>query len=247
MTTKWPWQPLIPARTLLLYHTPRQFIPIRHMAPIQAFKRSDFDMLARRIASVGTWKDAWLRANDSFEYFVYETKKTAEIIDRRYGVLQRLSVAAQSTAYRAREIDRKLEISRRWHTFTLDFSRNWPMYKKQLSDILETPIGRAVGTLVFIWFALSGWLSQFLVLAVWVLPFTGLLFIVTEAEKLKIQGNCPSCRSKFIGYKFQRVCCTSCGNIVWQPQDDSFSKTGRHTKSSSKSQADVIDVEFEEK
>lgn len=247
MTTKWPWQPLIPARTLLLYHTPRQFIPIRHMAPIQAFKRSDFDMLARRIASADTWKDAWLRANDSFEYFVYETKKTAEIIDRRYGVLQRLSVAAQSTAYRAREIDRKLEISRRWHTFTLDFSRNWPMYKKQLSDILETPIGRAVGTLVFIWFALSGWLSQFLILAVWVLPFTGLLFIVAEAEKLKIQGNCPSCRSKFIGYKFQRVCCTSCGNIVWQPQDDSFSKTGRHTKSSSKSQADVIDVEFEEK
>lgn len=126
MATSLQWHPLPPSRTKLLYRTPRQFIPIRHMAPVQAFRRSDFDMFARRVTSGEAWRDAWRRANDGFEQFVFETKKTAERIDRRYSVSQRLNAAAQSTLYRAREIDREFEITDRWRTFTLDFSRNWP-------------------------------------------------------------------------------------------------------------------------
>lgn len=61
------------------------------------------------------------------------------------------------------------------------------------------------------------------------------------------QGECPACRKQFVGYKSQTVRCASCGNIVWQPQGDFFSRGGKGTSSSSKSQPDIIDVEFEEK
>lgn len=52
-----------------------------------------------------------------------------------------------------------------------------------------------------------------------------------------------------MGYKSQTVRCASCGNIVWQPQGDFFSRGGGKGPSSSKSksQPDIIDVEFEEK
>nr|GMC68357.1 uncharacterized protein LOC109193346 [Ipomoea batatas] len=246
MATSLQWHPLPPSRTKLLYRTPRQFIPIRHMTPVQAFRRSDFDMFARRVTSGEAWRDAWRRANDGFEQFVFETKKTAERIDRRYSVSQRLNAAAQSTLYRAREIDREFEITDRWRTFTLDFSRNWPRYRKQLNDFLDTPIGRTFVTFFFVWFALSGWLFQFLIFALWFLPFAAPLLIGAVAKNLVIQGECPACRKQFIGYKNQTIRCTTCRNIVWQPQGDFFSGGSRGSKSS-KSQPDVIDVEFEEK
>lgn len=51
-----------------------------------------------------------------------------------------------------------------------------------------------------------------------------------------------------MGYKNQIVRCSGCGNIVWQPQGDFFSKGGRGTPPrSSKSNPEIIDVEFEEK
>lgn len=49
-----------------------------------------------------------------------------------------------------------------------------------------------------------------------------------------------------MGYKNQIIRCTSCGNIVWQPKGDFFSRGGRGT-TSSKSEPEIIDVEFEEK
>lgn len=62
------------------------------------------------------------------------------------------------------------------------------------------------------------------------------------------QGSCPACKKQFAGYKNQIVRCTSCGNIVWQRQGDFF-PGGRKgtTPSSSKSDPEIIDVEFEEK
>ncbi|KAL0452343.1 UNVERIFIED_CONTAM: hypothetical protein Slati_1212400 [Sesamum latifolium] len=241
MASSLQWHPLLPAKPQKrLFHRVNS-------VPIRAFRRSDLDGFAQRVASGELWRDAWRRANDGFELLVYETRKTAERIDRRYAVSRRLSTVAQSAADRARELDREFEITQRWRSFTLDFSRNWPRYRRQLSDFLDTPLGRSFATLFFLWFALSGWLFRVLIFATWVLPFAGPLLIGALANNLVIKGECPACRRPFVGNKSQTVQCASCGNIVWQPQGDFFSRGGRGTTSSSKSQPDVIDVEFEEK
>ncbi|XP_022718543.1 uncharacterized protein LOC111276875 isoform X3 [Durio zibethinus] len=110
---------------------------------VQSFRRSDFDTFARRMASGEAWKEAWRTANDGFELFVFETKKTAERLDRQYSISRRLFSVARSATDRAREIDREFEIGPRWRTFSMDFSRNWPRYRKQLNDFLDTPLGRS--------------------------------------------------------------------------------------------------------
>ena len=97
----------------------------RHLL-IQSFRRSDFDTFARRMTSGEAWKDAWRTANDGFEQFVFEAKKTAERLDRQYSVSRKLSSVARSATDRARDFDREFEIGRRWRTFSMDFSRNWP-------------------------------------------------------------------------------------------------------------------------
>ncbi len=60
------------------------------------------------------------------------------------------------------------------------------------------------------------------------------------------QGACPACKRQFVGYKNQIIRCASCGNTVWQPKGDFFSRGGKGS-SPSKSDPDIIDVEFEEK
>ncbi|XAR52105.1 hypothetical protein NMG60_11020007 [Bertholletia excelsa] len=247
MATSLPWHPLFSSKSQRLCQKRHGFAPTRTSVSIQAFRRSDWDGFARRIASGEVWKDAWRRANDGFEMLIFETKKTAERIDRRYSLSRQLSAVAQSASDRVREWDRDLEITQRWRTFTLDFSRNWPRYRKQLNDFLDTPLGRSFATIFFLWFALSGWLFRFLIFATWVLPFAGPLLIGTVANNLVIKGACPACKKQFVGYKNQMVRCASCGNIVWQPQRDFFSSGPRGSSPSSKSDPEIIDVEFEEK
>ncbi|KAK3042798.1 hypothetical protein RJ639_001071 [Escallonia herrerae] len=249
MATSLPWHPLLPSKTkpYRLYHTNKQYIPSRHVVKVQAFRRSDLDGFARRMASGQAWRDAWRSANSGFEQFVYESKKAAERIDRRYSVSRRLSAVAQSAADRARVLDRDYEITQRWRTFTLDFRRDWPTYRKQLNDFLETPLGRSFATIFFLWFALSGWLFRILIFATWVLPFAGPLLIGAVANNLVIKGACPACKRQFVGYKNQIVRCAGCGNIVWQAQGDFFSRGTRGSSPSSKSDPEIIDVEFEEK
>ncbi|XP_022744674.1 uncharacterized protein LOC111295444 isoform X1 [Durio zibethinus] len=213
---------------------------------VQSFRRSDFDTFTRRMASGEAWKDAWRTANDGFEQFVFEAKKTAERLDRQYSVSRRLSSVVRSATDRAREIDREFEIGLRWRTFTMDFSRNWPRYRKQLNDFLDTPLGKSFATIFFLWFALSGWLFRFLICAIWILPFAGPLLIGTVANNLVIKGACPACKRQFVGYKNQIIRCASCGNIVWQPEGDFFRRDSRGT-ASRKSEPEIIDVEFEEK
>ncbi|XP_027103487.1 uncharacterized protein [Coffea arabica] len=245
-----PWQHLVPSKPIGLCpaQNHKQFIPLHcQVSKIQAFRRSDFDVFARRITSGEAWRDAWRRANDGFEQLLYETKKTAERLDRQYSVSRRLSAVTRSAADRAREIDREFELTQRWRTFSLDFSRNWPRNRKQFIDFLDTPLGKSFTTIFFLWFALSGWLFRFLIFATWVLPFAGPLLIGAVANNLVIKGACPACRRQFAGYKNQTVRCASCGNIVWQPQGDFFSRGSQGSSSSSKSEHDVIDVEFEEK
>ncbi|GLT36447.1 hypothetical protein SLA2020_108220 [Shorea laevis] len=231
-----PWGPV-------LHHLRK---PLQRRAVVYAFRRSDFDRFARRVTSGEAWRDAWRSANDGFELLIFEAKKTAERIDRRYSVSRGLSSVVQSASNRAREIDREFEIGTRWRTFSMDFSRNWPRYRKQLSDFLDTPLGKSFATMFFIWFALSGWLFRFLIFATWFLPLAGPLLIGTVANNLAIKGACPACKRQFVGYKNQIIRCAGCGNIVWQPQGDSSSRGGPGAKGK-KSEPEIIDVEFEEK
>ncbi|KAJ7982584.1 Replicase polyprotein 1ab protein [Quillaja saponaria] len=203
VATTLPWQPLNPIKLEALPTHHRRSISVPHVVAVRAFRRSDIDGFAKRMASGEAWRDAWRSANDGFDRLLFEAKKTAERMDRRYSVKQRLSSIASSAAYRAREIDREFEIGVRWRTFSMDFSRNWPRYRVQLNNILDTPLGRSMA------------------------------------------GNCPACKRQFVGYKQQMIRCTSCSNIVWQPKGD-FSKDDRGT-SRSKSESQIIDVEFEEK
>ncbi|CAA2965790.1 uncharacterized protein LOC111367755 [Olea europaea var. sylvestris] len=252
MASSLPRHPLILSKTQRFNHYRKtlkpNFVPIRHVDCIRAFRRSDFDGFAKRVTSGEAWRDVWRGANDGFEQLVYESKKTAERINRRYAVSDRFSEVTNSAADRARELDREFGITQRWRTFYLDFSTNWPTYRRQFSDFLETPLGRSFSTIFFVWFALSGWLFRILIFATCVLPFAGPLLIGAVANNLVVKGECPACRRQFVGYKSQTVRCVSCRNIVWQPQGDFFSKGSRGTTPSSKNnEADVIDVEFEEK
>ncbi|XP_039043617.1 uncharacterized protein LOC120182824 [Hibiscus syriacus] len=115
----------------------------RHPLLVQSFRRSDFDTFTRRMASDEAWKDAWRTANNGFEQFIFEAKKTAERLDHQYSISRQLSSAVQSATERAREIDREFEIGLHCRTFSMDFSRNWPRYRKQLNDFLDTPLGRS--------------------------------------------------------------------------------------------------------
>lgn len=126
MASSLPWHPLLTAKPQKRLPNRPNSISINHRTSIRAFRRSDFDGFAKRVKSGELWRDAWRRANDGFELFVYETRKTAERIDRRYDVARRVSAVAESAAGRARELDREFEISQRWQTFSLDFRRNWP-------------------------------------------------------------------------------------------------------------------------
>ncbi|XP_071686109.1 uncharacterized protein [Rutidosis leptorrhynchoides] len=248
MTTNLPWHPLLSSKSPQFHpSTNKLFINSPNSFRVQAFQRSDFDGFAKRMASGEALKDAWRNANNSFEQILYETKKAAERIDRQYSVRQRFSSAAQSASDRARELDRDYLITQRWRTFSLDFSRNWPRYRKQIGDSLDTPLGRSFGTIFFLWFALSGWLFRILIFATWVLPIAGPLLIGAIANNLVIKGSCPACKRQFIGNKNQMVRCAGCGNIVWQPKGDFFTKGGGRPSSSSKSNPEIIDVEFEEK
>ncbi|XP_050214391.1 uncharacterized protein LOC126665600 [Mercurialis annua] len=236
MATTLPLQQQPPYFYALL--KPRRPIALRHVATVRAFQRGDFDRFAR---------NTWRSANDGFEQLLYEARKAAERIDRRYSVTRRVGDVAQSAADRAREIDRELEIGVRWRSFTVDFSRNLPRYRRELSGFLDTPLGRGVATIFFLWFAFSGWLFRFLIFATWVLPFAAPLLIGTVANNLVIKGACPACKRQFVGYKNQVIRCAGCGNIVWQPDSRGGRGSGRGGTSSSKSDPNIIDVEFEEK
>ncbi|CAN0898066.1 hypothetical protein LINGRAHAP2_LOCUS19498 [Linum grandiflorum] len=201
---------------------------------------SDFDRFARK---------AWRSANDGFELFLFEAKKTVERIDRKYSVGKRLSVVTQSAVDRARLIDRDLNLTTRWRAFSMDFSRNWPRYRKQLNGLMNTPLGRVFYALFFLWFALSGWLFRFLIFGSFVLPLAGPLIIAAIGNNFVIKGSCPACKQDFMGIKTRQIRCSGCGNIVWYPEDSRGGGSGPGQQGSrpSKSDPNIIDVEFEER
>ncbi|KAF6170159.1 hypothetical protein GIB67_038692 [Kingdonia uniflora] len=102
----------------------------------------------------------------------------------------------------------------------------------------------------FLWFALSGWLFQLVVVAIWVLPLAAFVLIRIVAKNFVIEGACPACKQRFVGYKNQMISCRSCGNVVWKPKSNNGGGggSGRSSNRSSSGYDDnIIDVEFEEK
>eukprot|EP00262_Sarcandra_glabra_P000631 TRINITY_DN1076_c0_g1_i1.p1 TRINITY_DN1076_c0_g1~~TRINITY_DN1076_c0_g1_i1.p1 ORF type:complete len:252 (+),score=19.31 TRINITY_DN1076_c0_g1_i1:174-929(+) len=251
MATGLPWHPFFPSNlhpSLTLPYTQHANqsvgFSVRHVSSIQAFRRSDFDGFAKRVTSGEALRDAWRSANDGFEQLLYDARKAAERFDRRFSVSRRFDSFSHSALNRAREFDREFGIGQRWRSFSMDFGRDLPRYRKQLSAFLDTPLGKSSTTIFFVWFALSGWLFRFLILATWVLPFAAPLLIGTVANNFVIEGACPACKKRFMGYRNQMIRCTSCRNIVWQPKDG-FSR-GNNGPSST-SGPDIIDIEIEEK
>lgn len=122
---------------LRTYNTSRAAAPLLQ---VKSFQRGDFDRFAENVKSGKAWRDAWRTANDGFEQFVFEAKKTAERIDREYAVSRRLSSAASSAGDRAREIDREYGISPRVRTLSADFSRNFPKVRFVLSFLSNTKL-----------------------------------------------------------------------------------------------------------
>ncbi|XP_074584917.1 uncharacterized protein LOC141840753 [Curcuma longa] len=224
----------------------KPFLASRCSSPrVLAFRRSDLNSFAQRVASGEVLRDAWRSANNGIEQLASEARRTAERLDRQYSLSRRFDSATRAAVARAREIDQELGIGRRWRSFSVDFSRNWPRYRRELNEFLQTPLGRGLATVFFCWFALSGWLFRFFILATWILPFAAPLLMGTLANNFAIQGTCPACKRKFMGSRFQMIRCTGCGNIVWQPKDNSSS--GRWSSSSKASEQDIIDIEIEEK
>ncbi|RWW03422.1 hypothetical protein GW17_00033421 [Ensete ventricosum] len=95
-------------------------------APLRAFRRSDLDGFARRVASGEALRDAWRSANNGIEQVAFEARRAAERLDRRYDLFRRFDCAARAAANRALKIDQELGIGLRWRSFSVDFSRNWP-------------------------------------------------------------------------------------------------------------------------
>lgn len=203
------------------------------MSP-RAFGRPDFDGFVRR---------AWRGANAGAERFAFEARQAAQRLDGRFSISRRLADAVRAARARAVEIDAELGIGRWWRSFSVDFSRNWPRYRRELNDFMATPIGRVLATLFFIWFALSGWLFRIFIFSTFVLPFAAPLLLGTLANRVAIEGTCPACKRRFVGYRNQVIRCMNCQNIVWQPNSRPSGRAG----SSRSSGPDVIDVEFEEK
>lgn len=226
---------------LLRYHR----LPLRPAVPIHAFGRSDFDGFARRLTSGEALRNALRNANNALEILTFESLKTAERLDRQFSLSRRFDSARRAAASRAREIDQELGIGRRWRSFSVDFSRNWPRYRKEMREFMETPLGKSLGVIFLVWFVLSGWWFRVVVISLWVLPLASPLLIGlirTVAKNFVIEGACPACKRRFMGYRNQVVRCTSCRNIVWQPRED-FSR-GNEGRSANSSEPNIIDIDI---
>lgn len=177
-------------------------------------------------------------ANERLGDLAFETRRTLQRWNRQYRVSERIDEAADLFRQELKRIDREFGVGQKSRALSMDFRRNWPRYKRELNDFFNTPLGRSAATLVFLWFALSGWLFRIIILGTWVLPFAAPFLIGAVARNAVIEGACPACKRRFIGNRSQVIQCMNCRAVVWQPRDD-FSKGS--------SEPEIIDVEIEDK
>jgi len=102
------------ARPLARRRIPRRAATV--VSP-RAFGRADFDGFVRR---------AWRGANAGAERLAFEARQAAQRLEGRFSISRRLAEASRAARARAVEIDAELGIGRRWRSFSVDFSRNWP-------------------------------------------------------------------------------------------------------------------------
>jgi len=192
----------------------------------------DGDDLNRRFRKVTKAANEWLGS------LAYETRRTAESWNRQFRVSEKVDEAAELFREQLKKIDSQFGIAQKSRALSMDFRMNWPRYKRELNQFLNTPLGRSIATLVFLWFALSGWLFRIIIFGTWVLPFAAPFLIGAVARNTVIEGACPACKRRFIGKRNQIIQCMNCRAVVWQPRED-FSKGSANP--------DIIDIDIEEK
>lgn len=170
------------------------------------------------------------------EEMSYDARKMAEKLDRRFGISQRAHEIADFASQQAKNVDQQFGIVQKVRTASSDFRRNWPMYRRRLDNFFQTPLGKILTTLAFMWFLLSGWLFRIVFFSLWVLPFAAPVLISTAARNAVVEGACPSCKRRFVGYRGQMVVCNYCRAVVWQPRQD-FSKE--------QSDPSIIDIDID--
>ncbi|KAJ7529428.1 hypothetical protein O6H91_15G049800 [Diphasiastrum complanatum] len=192
-------------------------------------EKSDVEGKAQRFAR---------QANLKLEELVYNIRKQIEKWDRQYRLSEKSQQFADTVRKQIYDADQQFGVRQKARNWTSQLQLRWPTYRRQLSNFLESPLGKLVSTCFFLWFFLSGWLFRIAFLSMWILPFAAPLLIGTISKNAIIEGACPACKTRFIGSRSQVVLCRNCRNVVWQPRQD-FSKDS--------SDPSIIDVDFEEK
>ncbi|MCO5613449.1 hypothetical protein L7F22_067725 [Adiantum nelumboides] len=184
----------------------------------------------------GKFQQGFNVANRKLEELTYDARKGAENFDRHFRVSERAQEMSHFASQQVKKFDQQLGLVQKFRNFSSDMQRNWPRYRRQLNQFLQTPIGRMFTTIAFMWFLLSGWLFRIILFSMWVLPLAAPLLISSAARNMIVEGSCPSCKRRFIGSRNQMVICNYCKAVVWQPRQDY-----------SKGQADptIIDVDID--
>eukprot|EP00250_Pteridium_aquilinum_P012528 c20779_g1_i1 orf=145-1032(+) len=162
-------------------------------------------------------------ANRKLEELSYDARRGAKEFDQRFRVWERAQEMTDYASQQVKNVDQQLGLVQKFRSASSDFRRNWPRYRRQMDQFLQTPIGRLLTTITFMWFLLSGWLFRIALFSMWVLPLAAPLLISSAARKMVVEGSCPSCKRRFVGNRNQMVVCNYCKAVVWQPRQD-FSK-----------------------
>eukprot|EP00270_Netrium_digitus_P007898 TRINITY_DN2317_c1_g1_i1.p1 TRINITY_DN2317_c1_g1~~TRINITY_DN2317_c1_g1_i1.p1 ORF type:complete len:327 (-),score=49.17 TRINITY_DN2317_c1_g1_i1:52-1005(-) len=163
----------------------------------------------------GKAKWAFTTANQKYEELEFDIRRQISNLDRQYSISERAREAASAASEKLQGIDDQLRVRQRLRTAASDFQRAWPRYQREISALRATPIGQAIGLMLFSWLLLSGWLFQIMFWSIWILPL--LPFILSAiARSTLVSGFCPACGLQFIGRRSETVICQRCRRIVWQ-------------------------------
>jgi hypothetical protein len=192
--------------------------------------KNDVEGKARRAAKT---------ANVKFEEFAYDFKKQLGKWDRQYRVTEKAQKVKDYATEQAQNVDRQYGVRQKARNATADFRLKLPAYRRQVTNFMETPIGKTVVSLLLLWFIISGWAFRIFFFSLWFLPFAGPLLIGTLSKAAVVEGACPNCGARYVGGRNQVVMCQRCRGVVWQPRQD-FSK-GKEDKND----PTIIDIDID--
>lgn len=166
------------------------------------------------------------QANQRLEELGYDVRKQAVRWDRQYGFSDKAEQAKEYAQEQVQNLDKQLNLRQKFRNFQSEFRLRWPAIRRNVNSFLDTTLGKAVATLFFAWFVLSGWFFRLFFYSVWLLPLAAPLLIGTLSKNLIVEGACPACGTRYVGSRNQIVVCQRCRGVVWQPRQD-FSKDSR--------------------